>query len=326
MRALLVGNVANVGYYLAKHLRRLGCDAVLASIHQDKLHLPPDVLIPWRETPRSHPWRKVPRFLDYIKVIKNLSRDFDVVHFISSSYPQAILTPLLKYFDKKSVVVSCLGGDIRMGGLTRDLRKQSLMFADKILVATPDLLHFAPPGVHAELVVAPLDTEVFYPFRTELYDRFHDGVDYAIFHVPRARAKGTEMVLRAYRLLKKEYSVKLVLANKIPHVEMPNYYNSVDVVLDEFKYHILCYISLEGMACEKPVINSFDFWEYYEIPPPVLSAQSSRQIYFYLTMLLEDPKRRRKLGKLGRNFVKKVYDANVIAKKILNLYQEITER
>ena len=33
-----------------------------------------------------------------------------------------------------------------------------------------------------------------------------------------------------------------------------------------------------------------------------------------------------KLGKLGRAFVKKVYDANIVAKKILNFYQEVTEK
>ncbi len=117
----------------------------------------------------------------------------------------------------------------------------------------------------------------------------------------------------------------MIVANNIPHGEMPTYYNSVDVVLDEFKYHILCYVSLEGMACEKPVINSFNFWEYYETPPPVLSVHSPRQIYLYLTMLLEDPELRMKLGKLGRAFVEEVYDANIVAKKIINLYREVTE-
>ena len=80
------------------------------------------------------------------------------------------------------------------------------------------------------------------------------------------------------------------------------------------------------MACEKPVINSFNFWEYYETPPPVLSVHSPRQIYLYLTMLLEDPELRMKLGKLGRAFVKKVYDANIVAKKTLNFYREVTEK
>lgn len=321
LRALLVGNVANVGYYLAKHLRKLGCDAVTASIDRPTVfHLHPDVLIPSRED-------RVSELLNYVKVIRNLSRDFDIVHLLFLSYYHAMLIPLLKYLDKKHAIVSCLGNDIRTRGLLIALRKKSLMFVDKILVATPDLLYFVPLGTHAEWVVAPVDTEVFRPFEAELYDNLHDGVDYVLFHAPsRPEHKGTEMVFRAYELLKKEYSVKLIAANNIPHEEMPTYYNSVDVVLDEFKYHILCYVSLEGMACEKPVINSFNFWEYYETPPPVLSTHSSRQIYLYLTMLLEDPELRMKLGKLGRAFVKKVYDANIVAKKILNLYQEVTEK
>ena len=317
----MVGNVANVGYYLAKHLRKLGCDTVTASIDRPTVfHLHPDVFIPSRK-------QRVSELLNYVKVIRNLSRDFDVVHLLFLSYYHAMLIPLLKYFDKKRVIVSCLGTDIRARGLMRALRKRSLMFADKILVATPDLLHFIPLGIHAEWVVAPVDTEVFRPFKAELYDSLHDGVDYILFHAPSSpELKGTEMVLRAYELLKKEYSVKLIVANNIPHGEMLTYYNSVDVVLDEFKYHILCYVSLEGMACEKPVINSFNFWEYYETPPPVLSAHSPRQIYLYLTMLLEDPELRMKLGKLGRGFVKKVYDANIVAKKIFNIYREVTEK
>lgn len=320
MRALLAGNVANVGYYLAKHLRRLGCDAVLASVDRPTvLYLQPDVFIPWKK-------HKALTYLNYVRITKNLARDFDVVHLFFLSYQHAILIPLLKYLEKKRVVVSCLGSDIRMRGLIRALRKRSLMFADKVLVATPDLLSFTPPSVSAEWVVAPVDTEVFHPSKTELYDRLHDGVDYILFHAPsRPELKGTEMLLRAYELLKKEYSVKLIVKSNIPHGEMPTYYNSVDVVLDEFKYHILCYVSLEGMACEKPVINSFNFWEYYETPPPVFSAHSSKQIYRYLTMLLEDPQLRTKKGKLGRAFVKKVYDANVVARKILNFYR-VTEK
>lgn len=320
LRVLLAGNVANVGYYLAKHLRRLGCDAVLASIDRPTVFfLPPDVSTPWKNN-------KILTYWNYVKEIRNLSRDFDVVHLFFLSYQHALLIPLLKYLEKKRVVVSCLGSDIRMGGLIRALRKRSLMFVDKILVATPDLLKFTPLGTRAEWVVAPVDTEVFHPFKTELYDRLHDGVDCILFHAPsRPKLKGTEMLWRAYELLKREYSVKLIVKNNIPHGEMPTYYNSVDVVLDEFKYRLLCYVSLEGMACEKPVINSFDFWEYYETPPPVLSAHSPRQIYLYLTTLLEDPELRKKLGKLGRAFVKKVYDANIVAKKVLSFYREVTE-
>ena len=319
LRALLVGHAANVGYYLAKHLRRLGCDAVLASIDRPSVfHLHPDVSIPWKKG-------KIPTFLNYVRVVRNLSRDFDVVHLLYLTYYHAMLIPLLKYLHKKRVIVSCLGSDIRMKGLALALRKRALMLVDKILVATPDLLHYTPPGTRAEWVVAPVDTEVFHPFKSELHDRLHDGFDYILFHAPSSpRLKSTEMVLRAYELLKKDYSVRLIVANNIPHEEMPAYYNSVDIVLDEFKYHILCYVSLEGMACEKPVINSFDFWEYYRIPPPVLSARSPEQIYLHLTTLLDDPELRKKLGKLGRVFVEKVYDGNIVAKKILNSYREIT--
>ena len=319
----MVGEVANVGCNLARHLRKLGCDAVTAAIDRPReriFRLPPDVLIP----SRKHRLREL---FNYVKVVRSLSQGFDLVHLLFLSYYHAVLIPLLKYLDEKRVIVSCLGSDIRTRGLLIALRKRPLMFADKILVATPDLLHFVPLGTRAEWVVAPVDTEVFRPFKAELYDRLHDGVDYVLFHAPsRPEHKGTEMVFRAYELLKKEYSVKLIASNSIPHVEMPTYYNSVDVVLDEFKYHILCYVSLEGMACEKPVINSFDFWEHYEIPPPVLSARSPKQIYLYLTMLLEDPELRMKLGKLGRGFVKKVYDANIVAKKIFNIYREVTEK
>lgn len=106
LRALLVGHAANVGYYLAKHLRRLGCDAVLASIDRPSVfHLHPDVSIPWKKG-------KIPTFLNYIKVVRNLSRDFDVVHLLYLTYYHAMLIPLLKYLHKKRVIVSCLGSDI----------------------------------------------------------------------------------------------------------------------------------------------------------------------------------------------------------------------
>ena len=100
LRALLAGNVANVGYYLAKHLRRLGCDAVLASIDRPTVfYLPPDVSTPWKK-------HKILTYWNYVKDIRNLSRDFDVVHLFFLSYQHAMLIPLLKYLEKKRVVVS----------------------------------------------------------------------------------------------------------------------------------------------------------------------------------------------------------------------------
>lgn len=317
----MVGNTGNVGYYLAKYLRKMKCNALVMSNLRSPFIVRPDLSF------GSGTQNSFITSYRYVKHVMRLAYSFDLIQVIFLSYYHAFLVPLLKIKEHKPLIVTCNGSDIR--GVRGDvmLKKHTLRLADKVIVVTPDLISHIPLGVAAEWVVAPLDTQVFSPFETALYDKLHDGYDFVLFHPSINHfQKRTHMVLDAYERLKKEYKVKLVLSNQIAHEKMRHYYNAVDVVLDEFKYHILCYVSLEAMACEKPVINSFSFWDYYEVPPPVLSADSSKQIYSHLAKLLDDANLRLKLGKRGRKFVKKVYDAKLVAKKMYNLYRKTLER
>ena len=319
---LMVGHTANVSYYLSKYLKRQGYAVERASFSFRK-----DVPVYIRKD--GVKFLETHKAADIPKYVNQISKKYDVIHFFGCMDLNALCAILLKLRWKKEVI-HCLGSDLRnlnlrSGNLKNTswnlIKKTALRVVDKVIVTTPDLLSRFPK---AKLIFAPLDLEFYRPFKTDLYDRLHQGVDYVLFHpATNPKLKGTHKVREAFKRLKKEYSVRLISTNKIPFHKMPEYYNAVDVVLGEFKYGALCYVSLEAMACKRPAVTYLKFWRWYSDKPPILSASTALEIYSSLTLLLDDPNLRNKLGEEGREFVKKYYDAEKIAKQVSEVYSKL---
>jgi len=152
--------------------------------------------------------------------------------------------------------------------------KHDLKKCDKILVSTPDILDKTKEyREDAEYLPNPVDTELFYPKPIEA----HEGkLRVLIASDSNWDVKGTDIAIRALSKLKDEVEVFIVhkgtdfaktmaLAESLglrlnvlpetPHENIRNYYWNADVVMDRFMLGSLGMVSLEAIACGRPVLN-----------------------------------------------------------------------
>lgn len=152
--------------------------------------------------------------------------------------------------------------------------KHDLKKCDKILVSTPDILDTTKEyREDAEYLPNPVDTKLFYPKPIKA----HKGkLRVLIASDSNWDVKGTDIAIRALSRLKDEVEVFLVhkgrdfaktmaLAESLglrlnvlletPHENVCNYYWNADVVMDRFKLGSLGMVSLEAIACGRPVLN-----------------------------------------------------------------------
>jgi glycosyltransferase involved in cell wall biosynthesis len=194
------------------------------------------------------------------------------------------------YLGKKPLIGHAHGSDLRStlshpvwGRVVR----YNLAKCDRVIVSTPDILGIAKKfRDDAVYLPNPVDMELFYPKPL-------------ISHGGRKRiliasdsnwsVKGTDIAIKALRRIKDDVDVNIIaygkdfdktiaLASslglrlnvlpKVPHERLNEYYWNADVVLDRFKLGSLGMVSLEAIACGRPVITyvSSEYPEYKDFP------------------------------------------------------------
>ncbi|MGB9694310.1 MAG: glycosyltransferase family 4 protein, partial [Fervidobacterium sp.] len=163
----------------------------------------------------------------------------------------------------------------------------NLRSCDKVLVSTPDVLGIAKQfREDAEYLPNPVDTEIFYP--KPIVE--HGGKKKVLIASDSNwSVKGTDIAIRALSKIKDDVDVSIIaygvdfertlsLAHslglhlnvlpKVPHGKLNRYYWNADVVIDRFKLGSLGMVSLEAIACGKPVITyiSSHYPEYKDFP------------------------------------------------------------
>lgn len=120
---------------------------------------------------------------------------------------------------------------------------------------------------------------------------------------------------------------KIEFTGKIPHSQVPALLNQMDIFVMPSIRESFGIAALEASACELPVIASnvggvpeviLDRKTGLLIPPQNPSAIADAVLY-----LIANPDHRKKLGKSGREFVKKNYDWQKNAQRMESLYKEI---
>jgi glycosyltransferase involved in cell wall biosynthesis len=101
-------------------------------------------------------------------------------------------------------------------------------------------------------------------------------------------------------------------------------YNEADLVLDQFNIGSGGSTLPEAMSCEKPVCIYLNNWNMkcFGEMQPVLNASNVEGI---LNSMINatDPTLRRRLGKLGREFVLKHYEQKTVALQLIKLYEAL---
>jgi len=217
--------------------------------------------------------------------------------------------------------------------------KHDLKKCDKILVSTPDILDATKMyREDAEYLPNPVDTELFYPKPVEV----HNGkLRVLIASDSNWDVKGTDIAIRALSRLKDEVEVFLihkgrdfaktvVLAgslglnlNILPetaHENMCNYYWNADVVIDRFKLGSLGKVSLEAIACGRPVITYVSSAYEAQKKFPLKNVSTIEEIVKTLCnvspVLWEDE----------YAYVTEKHNPKKIAKSLVKIYEDVMEK
>lgn len=191
---------------------------------------------------------------------------------------------------KKPLVGHAHGSDLRtslMHPLWKRIVKFNLKNCSKVLVSTPDILNIAKSfREDAEYIPNPVDTELFYP---KTIAEYNGKKRVLIASDCNFNVKGTDTTIKALSIIKEKIEVSIIengldfnrtlaLASslglslnvlpKAPHEKLNQYYWNADVVIDRFKLGSLGVVSLEAIACGRPVVTYVlsEFQEYSDFP------------------------------------------------------------
>ena len=114
----------------------------------------------------------------------------------------------------------------------------------------------------------------------------------------------------------------------MPKRKLIEYYNLADVVFDQYVFGALGTTAPEAMSCEKPVVAYVDpeMWnKWHGSTPPLINARNPDEILNRM-IELEEPSLRRETGRKGRLWISQTCDMKIVAKRQLEVCEELVER
>jgi len=244
-------------------------------------------------------------------------------------------------FGKRPVVGHAHGSDLRTtlkhpvwGRIVRYNLKNS----DQVLISTPDVLGQAKAfREDAEYFPNPVDMKLFYP---KPFVPHGGKKRVLIASDSNWRVKKTDLAVKALSRIK-EYvdvsiigygadfertvalarilSLRLNVLPKVPHERMNEYYWNSDVVIDRFTLGSLGVVSLEAIACGRPIVTfvSSEYLEYKDFPLKDVNEEDS--------IADEVNNATYKLWERQFDYLQKNHSYSVTISKMLNIYRQRIE-
>lgn len=240
---------------------------------------------------------------------------------------------------KKPLIGHAHGSDLRVSlnhALWRRIITHNLKHCEKVLVSTPDVLNKARQfRADAEYFPNPVDFTQFYPKPIEAHERRKRVL---IASDSNWNVKGTDIAIRALNRIKNDVDLSIIgygsdfsrtmsLASslgihlnvlpKVPHNRLNEYYWNSDVVIDRFKLGSLGLVSLEAIACGRPVVTyvSSEFEEYKGFP--LIDTCTEENI------ASEIENADNGLWMKEHSYLMKEHTPNVAVEKVLSLYRSL---
>lgn len=242
---------------------------------------------------------------------------------------------------KKPVVGWSLGSDIRTGlkhPIWARIVRHNLKNCSKVLVSTPDILDSAKKYRDDAQYFPPAIDMEFYFFKPLIE---HERKKVLIASNVNWSVKGTNVAVRALSMLKKETEVSIIqygsdfektlsLASSLDlplrvlppasHEQMREYYWNADIVLDQFVCGCAGMVSLEAIACGRPVVTyvTSEYDEYEDFP--LKDVITEDQIAAATIQAGND------LWKRQYEYLKKKHEATSVVKKLLAIYGSLSNK
>ena len=240
---------------------------------------------------------------------------------------------------KRPLLGHAHGSDLRLG-LTHPLWKNIVLYnlknSDKILVSTPDILELARSyREDAEYIPNPVDIQIFYP---KPLSEKREKLMVLIASDSNWTVKGTDIVIKALSKIKEQVYVSIIgygrdlektlrlarslglnihVLPKTSHKKIREYYWKHDVVIDRFKLGSLGMISLEAIACGRPVVTyvSSKYPEYNSFPLKDISTEE--KIIEAVSNTTSN------LWKRQYDYLRKNHDPYKIVNRLIDIYKKL---
>lgn len=240
-------------------------------------------------------------------------------------------------FRKKPLIGHAHGSDLRTSlnhPLWGRILKHNLERCNNVIVSTPDVLSIANQfRKDAEYLPNPVNSELFFPKPIVPND-----VKKKVLIASDSNwcVKGTDIAIRALSEIKDEVDVSIIeygvdfgktvalasslglslnILPKASHDRLNEYYWNADVVVDRFKLGSLGMVSLEAIACGRPVITyvSSNYPEYKDFPLQDLCEEKE------IASVIKDA--RIKLWEKENAYLIKNHGHSHIISKIIKIYK-----
>ncbi len=345
MRILYVGNVANVGYMVAKEMRKIGVDVDLLMHKNPVIEQDPNKQDP--ELKNSYPtWihfydKTLPTWrLDVIKKMRDKNYKLIYAHYG---------LVIFAYLSRRPFIAQPLGNDLRTVAFEKSIRGILMRLAYKRAKA----ILFTGPEQYQLLNKLKLKNIIFLPIFLDFSTSKHGDVpkgefsnNFVIFHPTNLWSeKGNSILVEGFaKFVKENPSAILLIVDRGPDSakihqlvtslgiqsnirfikgpltaeEMRKYYHICDVVADQFITPELGGIGREALLSEKPLVTHYDekgYRDLYGQPPPALNASTPTEVQKQLEYV-KDEKIRKEIGKKGKEWLVKYHSPEIISKKI----------
>lgn len=313
MDILHVRNLSNVANTLARMQNQLGHHALSINLLKQYQHYRSDIGL---NLDSNYPSREI--FSRFGIITKTFLKNthYDIFHLHDGGILPLDADAKFWFTMFGKVIVHWHGSKIR--------RHKSPLFskyAKYTFVSTPDLLQYVKDS---EWLPNPL-----IPDGLPIPQNRDDNDEVTIIHAPTDKvAKGTMKIEVAVKALIKEgYKINFQIVENTSHEETIRLLSRADVVVDQIVPSVGTYgmVSIESMAMGKPVLCYIknDYYEDFYRGCPIISAEFD-DLVEKLRNLIEDENTRRLLGVKGIDYVRKMHDAENIAKRTIKVYEELT--
>jgi glycosyltransferase involved in cell wall biosynthesis len=301
-------NMGSIGWTNVQFLRTKGVDARLVLFKPRRLRpYEVDVVL---DVPDDF-WR---RQLTQFRALDDLLPTTDIFHFYFglTLVPKKLQFPILEMYGKKSVF-HYLGSDIR-GKTPKELAYGKRATAQ--IVGSYDAIRWVP---EAQVVPNGLDLGKYVPAPPPRNKPIR------VVHAPTSRRrKGTEWIVEACRKL----SVELDIVENTRHDEAVERYKQADIVIDQLNAGWYGVFALECMALGKPVLTFLHdeavtrTEDAFQVQLPLVPT-TKETLSEDLRPLVESSDLREEIGARSRAYVERVHDANVIADRLIEIYESL---
>lgn len=353
MKILIAGNLANMGYEIAKSLRNYGIDAWLLMPKTPFVSEDPKTIFPELVKSGYPKWivffdkqeRKFNRNNWKIQLIKEMrKKSYDGIIALTEF-------SIFATFSGKPYASYSTGNDMRELAFEKSIK--GLLY--RLSYKKAKLIIWGEPYKKPLLKKLKIEKKAFFatvPRTINLLsqensnEKYHDR--FTIFH-PTAQDwnyKNNKIFLEAFiKICNKHSKIHLILSERGPNIdeakkllssststkdkyefvpwlnlnELKNYYNQADLIVDQFGVGSFGMITVESMSIGKPVmlkINEDLFNEFYPAKPlGLLNVDSEEKIIYYLEKLIQDKNFRIKCSEENKEWIKSNWSIKTLTER-----------